>query len=185
MAEAATVAAPSAASPAPAAGGTLLSTLRMAQLLTITPRRLQQLAKQGVVVGERDEWLVIPSVQGYIKFLRDRSMHEGEDGEVVSLHRVKARLMIAQAQRAEMETQEKKGELVAGEEFDRAVRAINFSWQAAAQSLVSELERDLAEVMDAHQRRRIIQEAVDRLRARQSTLEVVEAAAQQIAGAAT
>lgn len=82
----------------------------IAKLLMLTPRRVQQLANDGVFPkGERGKYELVPTVQGYIKFLKDRAIGgdvQGDDSE----H--KRRLMKARADIAEMEAERMAGELV-------------------------------------------------------------------------
>ena len=76
----------------------------IAKLLDISPRRVQQLSSDGVIPrASRGKYELVPAVQGYIRFLRDRAINadvnEGEEGD----H--KRRLMKARADIAEMEAE--------------------------------------------------------------------------------
>lgn len=84
----------------------------LARLFNLTAVRVQQLAKDGVVIkGERGRYDLWGSIRGYIKFLQERRVNQwddgGEDGDYAA-HR--ARLTKAKADMAEMEAALRKGE---------------------------------------------------------------------------
>lgn len=90
----------------------------IAKLLVLTPRRLQQLAKEGhLPKASRGRFELVPTVQAYIKYLRDRSvageMQGGESSD-------KARLVKARADIAEFEAARMAGEQVPVEEVEAA-----------------------------------------------------------------
>lgn len=52
----------------------------MARLLSLTPRRLQQLAKDGVIPkASRGRYELVPVVQGYVKYLQDIAAGKGDN----------------------------------------------------------------------------------------------------------
>ena len=77
-----------------------LSTI--AKLLNLTERRVQQLAKEGIVVRDgKGKYDLVGSVRGYVKYLQDRTL--GKDLAPIDSHVEKARLLRAQADKTEME----------------------------------------------------------------------------------
>lgn len=83
----------------------------IAKLLLLTERRVQQLTKDGVIPrSERGRYELVPAVQGYVKYLQERS--HGSSGAPADYHLEKARLVKLQADRAETELAELRGELV-------------------------------------------------------------------------
>ena len=79
----------------------------------ISPRRVQQLTKQGVIPKtEHGRYELAPAVQGYITFLQERNPIRagGDDGD--DYHKEKARLTRLQADRAESELAERMGQLL-------------------------------------------------------------------------
>jgi len=89
--------------PVPPADGTH-SVTEVARLLDITPRRLAQMAREGIVpLPDRGRYDTARCVRGYIKFLR------GEMGERLE---AKLRRETAMADRAELEVARTKGELI-------------------------------------------------------------------------
>jgi len=85
----------------------------IAKLFDLTPRRVQQLSKEGVIPrAERGRYELVPAVRGYIGYLKARSLNPG----VVSFEEVRARKIAAEAEMAEMELLEKKGQLISAHE---------------------------------------------------------------------
>lgn len=78
----------------------------IAQLLGVTPRRLQQLAAEGFVPkSERGLYPLVGSVQGYIRYLKEHSREASRGTE-------HARLARAQAVKVEMENYRRAGEYI-------------------------------------------------------------------------
>ena len=77
----------------------------LADLLMLDPRRIQQLAKEGVVVkAARGEYELVPSIQGYINSLKESGNQE--------IFEQKTRLTKARAEREEFTVKKLQGELV-------------------------------------------------------------------------
>lgn len=90
----------------------------IAKLLMLTERRVQHLAKEGILPrAERGRYELVPVVQAYIKYLRDRAIN-GDAAEVDGGHR--ARLIKARADIAEMEAERLAGDLAPVEEIEKA-----------------------------------------------------------------
>jgi len=95
----------------PAADSPTYPVTTIAKLLLISDRRVQQLSKEGVIPKtEHGRYELAPSVQGYIRYLQERSL--GRPSAPVDYHMEKARLVKTQADRAEIELKELNGELV-------------------------------------------------------------------------
>ena len=91
----------------------------IAKLLDLTDRRVQQLANDGVIPrAERGRYDLIATVQGYVRFLRERAF-----GAVANTdsHTEKTRLTAAQANIAEMTEMEMRGELVRAGDVRREI----------------------------------------------------------------
>ena len=88
----------------------------LAKLLDLTPRRVQQLAKEGVLPkpATRGQYDIIPSVVAYIRHLR--AVASGDGGDLLT---EKTRLARAQAEKTEVETARLKGVLVPAAEVER------------------------------------------------------------------
>jgi hypothetical protein len=100
----------------------------IARLLMLTPRRVQQLVKEGIIPkAERGRYELVPAVQGYIRYLKDRAI--GGDmagGEAED----KARLMKARADIAQFEAQRLAEELAPVDEVERAWADLVASFRA-------------------------------------------------------
>lgn len=83
----------------------------IAKLLMLSDRRVQQLTKEGVIPkAERGRYELAPAVQGYIRYLQERSLRS--DQSPIDYHTEKARLTKAQADREEVEAAKAMGEVV-------------------------------------------------------------------------
>lgn len=81
----------------------------ISKLLDLTPRRVQQLSKEGVIPkAERGRYELVPAVRGYIRYLKERSINPG----VVSFDEVRARKTAAEAELVEIELKERRNSLV-------------------------------------------------------------------------
>lgn len=90
----------------------------IAQLLDLTPRRVNQLSAEGIIPkSERGRWELVPAVKGYIRYLRDKAI-KGDVGGDESAH--KQRLLKARADIAEMEAERLSGELVSANAVEKA-----------------------------------------------------------------
>jgi hypothetical protein len=89
----------------------------IARVLKLTPRRVQQLANEGVIPkAAKNRYALVPAVHGYIDFLKARAIGADlpeESGE----H--KRRLLKARADIAEMEASRLSGEQVSVEDVER------------------------------------------------------------------
>ena len=87
----------------------------IARLLDLTERRVQQLARDGVIPrSERGRYDLIGAVRGYVRYLRDQILKDGAATADYGVER--ARLMRARADLAEMEAAQKRGELIPARE---------------------------------------------------------------------
>lgn len=109
----------------------------ISKLLMLSERRCQQLVNDGVIPKQdRGQYDLVKSVQGYVKFLRERAF--GGVGNT-DMHSEKTRLVIAQANIAEMNDAEMRGDLVRTDEVRRAIftsaRGVRNAFQTVADRL--------------------------------------------------
>lgn len=91
----------------------------IAKLLLLSDRRVQQLTKEGVIPkAERGRYELAPAVQGYIRFLQERSLRS--DSSPIDYRTEKARLTKAQADLAEIEAANARGEVAPVAQIERA-----------------------------------------------------------------
>jgi phage terminase Nu1 subunit (DNA packaging protein) len=91
----------------------------LAKLFNLTERRIQQLARDGIIPKpERNgRYDLVGCVQGYIKYLQDRSAGRTEI-EPQDTYIERARLLKAQADKTELEVKAMNGELIAADEVE-------------------------------------------------------------------
>jgi len=84
------------------------SAKQLSDLLNITPRRIQQLAEEGIVVkSARGKYKVLESVRGFIRYLQDKN----GDNDEIDYNREHALLERAKRLKAELQLNVMKGEL--------------------------------------------------------------------------
>lgn len=94
----------------------------LARLLNLTPRRIQQLAVEGVIPkDERGKYLLIPAVQQYVKYLQEKV---GGGSGVADLSTQRARLAKEQADKVARENAVRTGQLIPADELTRALSAV-------------------------------------------------------------
>jgi phage terminase Nu1 subunit (DNA packaging protein) len=92
----------------------------VSKFLNITPRRVQQLALEGVIPkGQRGKYHLVGAIRGYIKFLQERA--EGRSAEGGELYDERTRLARLQSDELEMKLLERRGQLVNATQFEAAV----------------------------------------------------------------
>jgi len=95
------------------------STAKIAKVLDLSPERIRQLERQGVLEKAHDRYELVPSVHGYIHFLRERvGVNKPASAESEAHH--KLRLTKARADMAELESAEMTGDLVMLEKAEAA-----------------------------------------------------------------
>lgn len=97
----------------------------IARLLMISERRVQMLAKDGVIPkAERGRYELAPAVQGYIRYLQERVAGNASQVASVDYHVEKARKMKADADIAEIEAAKRRSEAIDAAEVKRAWQLI-------------------------------------------------------------
>ncbi len=124
----------------------------IAKLLDMTPRRVQQLANEGIIPKPKDrgQYEIVPCVVGYIKHVK--GMLNGEAGDLAS---EKTRLTRAQADKTEIETARLKGDLVSLDDAERAWSALVGAFRAkmltlaprAAPAVLNKTEREAERIL--------------------------------------
>jgi hypothetical protein len=94
-------------------------------VLDITARRVQQLADDGVLPrAGRGKYLLIPCVQGYIKYWRDRAEGRGVEAGDGALYKARTRKTQAEALLAELDLAEAEGRLIPLDMHEDLVRKL-------------------------------------------------------------
>ncbi len=121
----------------------------ISKLLMLSERRCQQLVGEGIIPKkERGQYDLVESVQGYVKFLRERAF-----GGVANtdMHSEKTRLVVAQANIAEMNDAEMRGDLVRVDEIRRAVFTAARGVRNSLQTVADRLAVPIAGESDHHE----------------------------------
>ena len=96
---------------------TSFNIVAIAKLLKLTERRVQQLAKDGIIPkAERGKYDLVSSVHGYVDFLKAKAGGEFTAEEVI---KNKNKLIKAKAELAEIEKMKATSELIPQEEVKR------------------------------------------------------------------
>ncbi len=98
----------------------LVGVEQVAKILNITRRRVQQLVAEGMPRAERGRYDLGACMAWYIRYLQralERRELPTEDGASGDIRRQRARLLRANADSAEMELAQKRGELIPIEVF--------------------------------------------------------------------
>ena len=120
----------------------------ISKLLMLSERRCQQLVKDGIIPKHpRGEYDLVQSVQGYVKFLRERAF-----GGVANTdqHAEKTRLVSAQANIAEMTDAEMRGELVRTDDIRRTIFSAARSVRNSVQTISDRISMPIAGMSDQH-----------------------------------
>lgn len=114
----------------------------MAQILCLSERRVRQLADEGIVPEVSDGWFkLLPAVQGYIKYLQ--GLVENPQKEQAQ------RLLTLKADRAELELNQKRGELHATQDVELFVGNLLVAFRAKLTGLAFEVVPELLAVQDS------------------------------------
>jgi phage terminase Nu1 subunit (DNA packaging protein) len=91
----------------------------ISKLLDLTPQRVNQLVREGIIPkADRGRYELVPVVQAYIRYLRDRAIKGDVHGDDYSAHRT--RLIKARADLLEMEQAQIGGKLIPAEDVENA-----------------------------------------------------------------
>ncbi len=89
----------------------------IAKLFNLTERRVQQLAKEGVIPKpEKGKYDLVGCVRGYVAYLQERAF--GKTMAVGDTHHERARLLKLQADKTELEVETIRGKLIPAEETE-------------------------------------------------------------------
>lgn len=131
----------------------------IAKLFHLTERRVQQLAKGGVIPrAERGKYELAGCVQGYVKYLQ--ACAYGMGVEPTELHAERTRLLKAQADKMEIEVAKIEGALIPADQVVLAWQQLVAAARAKFLALPSRLAPQLAGNHDIQAIKEAITEAV-------------------------
>lgn len=123
----------------------------LAKLFNLTERRVQQLAKEGVIPkAARGKYDLVGSVRGYVKYLQERAVgrSDAEYADSNDIKQERKRLIKAQADKTESETQKLRGELIAFELVEEVLNEVAVLYGAGVDALPGRLANELAGITE-------------------------------------
>lgn len=123
----------------------------LAKLFRLTERRVQQLAKEGILVKTtHGKYDLVGSVQGYVKYLQDRAVGRQDAAytDPTDIRLERKRLIKAQADNAECEHQVRRGTLVALDVVEQVLNEVAVLYGSSLDALPGRLAQELAGMSD-------------------------------------
>lgn len=123
----------------------------IAKLFNLTERRIQQLAKEGIIPkAERGKYDLIGSVRNYVKYLQERALgrDDGSYTDEADIKIERKRLIKAQADKTESETQKLRGELIPFEWVEDVLNEVAVLYGSGVDALPGRLANELAGIHD-------------------------------------
>lgn len=140
----------------------------LADLLMLDPRRIQQLAEEDIVKkAKRGEYLLIPSIQGYITFIKERA-----DGNTAEITDHKTMLIKAKAEIAAMEAGEKRSELIPASQVQTAWETLVGHFRTKLLAMPEKIAARVLASTNVNQAREIIKRSVHEALAELSSTEI-------------
>ena len=131
---------------------------RIGELTGLTPRRVQQLAKEGVIPkASRGKYPLDESIQAYIRFLQEKVSHRDTSD-------IKREIALEELRARKDRNDENDGLRVPLEEVDALISAVAVQFGTMVGALGARLESDLAGVEDREEIRGIIDRAAKDVR---------------------
>lgn len=121
-----------------------VSANELAEYLSMTGRRIHQLTKEGLPYGElgkRKLFDLKQSINWYVGFLRTNKEDQGYEQE-------RTRLVKAQADKTELETQIKRGDVLELELVEQGMMAVAAEYSAQMDSIPGRLSNEVAAESD-------------------------------------
>lgn len=123
----------------------------LANLLNLTERRVQQLAKEGIIPkAKKGQYDWVSCVKNYIQYLQDRALGrtDGRYRDASDIKFERKRLIKAQADNAECEYQLRRGELVALNLVIEILNEVAVLYGSSVDALPGRLAPELAGMND-------------------------------------
>lgn len=133
----------------------------IAKLLMLSERRVQQLTKEGVLPrSERGRYELAPVVQGYIRFLQERTIGGGNSGPI-DYQVEKARLTKAQADTAEIELAQARREVVSVAQVERTLSSLFAEVRANLRNVPARVVSSLIGTTDEREFKAVLLREID------------------------
>lgn len=137
----------------------LQSTEIMAKLFELDPRRVQQLAKEGVLPAASQrpyKFDLLPTVKAYIRYLRDRANgKEAKTADTVKAEadklRAEADLKQSKAKIAELQLKELEGKMHRSEDVEAMTNDLVYTARSMIMALPGRLAMDVVQTGSANE----------------------------------
>lgn len=137
----------------------LQSTEIMAKLFELDPRRVQQLAKEGVLPAASQrpyKFDLLPTVKAYIRYLRDRANgKEAKTADTVKAEadklRAEANLKQSKAKIAELQLKELEGKMHRSEDVEAMTNDLVYTARSMIMALPGRLAMDVVQAGSANE----------------------------------
>lgn len=137
----------------------LQSTEIMAKLFELDPRRVQQLAKEGILPAASQrpyKFDLLPTVKAYIRYLRDRANgKEAKTADTVKAEadklRAEADLKQSKAKIAELQLKELEGEMHRSEDVEALTNDLVYTARSMIMALPGRLAMDVVQAGSANE----------------------------------
>ena len=136
----------------------LQSSAVIAKLFGVTERRVQQLAKEGIIpaVQQRPyKFDLLATVQAYIKYLSDKANGKEKSTDTVQAEadklRAEADLKQSKAKIAEMQLNELEGKMHRSEDVEAMTNDLVYTIRSMVMALPGRLAMDVAQVSNANE----------------------------------
>ena len=134
----------------------------IAKLLLLSDRRVQQLTKEGVIPkAERGRYELAPAVQGYIRYLQERSLRS--DASPIDYHIEKARLTKAQADLAEIEAAKARNEVAPVAQVAQAWASFCAETRVRARNIPERVVSSLVGCTDEREIKAVLMREIDQV----------------------
>ena len=124
----------------------LVDVRKLANAMNVTPRRVAQLVHEGLPREERGKYELGKCLLWYIRYLQNALEHRAvqtPDGEVSSLREERLALLRLDRELREIELAEKRGQLVAIADVEKAMSDLVLTAKARIMGLAPRLAADL------------------------------------------
>lgn len=123
----------------------IVSTARLAGMMGLTPRRLQQLVTDGVLeTVEPGRFIVGECFQRYITFVKGNGKSDEEKKIDLERKRAEMKMKKARARREELQTAELEGSMYRAEDVERWSEDVVYLFKGSAMALPSRVAVDVA-----------------------------------------
>lgn len=132
----------------------------IAKLLLLSDRRVQQLTKKGVIPkAERGRYELAPAVQGYVRFLQERSLRS--DSSPIDYHMEKARLTKAQADSAEIEAAKARQDVASVKQIEKNLAGLFAEVRTNIRNIPDRVVSSLIGMTDEREFKNILAREID------------------------